>query len=115
MAIEGQIQSLLGSLVSGRCYPVVNRSVDIVSPYITFQVITATPEVTLDGPCGTENLRVQIDVWAETFGASKSLASQVKAAMQTASFVNVPIMSQDLFEEVTQEHRVSMDYSIWSQ
>lgn len=115
MAIEGQIQALLGALVSGRCYPIVNTSTDIVSPYITFQVVAATPEVTLSGPSGTENMRVQVDVWAETFGGSKLLASQVKAAMQTASFVNVPVMSQDRYEEVTQEYRVSMDYSIWSQ
>ncbi len=34
--VEASIQSTLGALVSGRCYPLVNTSATITAPYITF-------------------------------------------------------------------------------
>ena len=114
MAIEGQIQALLGALVSGRCYPVINTSTDIVSPYITFQVIATNPDVVLDGPNGLENRMIQIDIWAENYTTSKSLEAQVKTAMKAASFSNIPIGYRDLYEEASREYRVLMEYSVWS-
>lgn len=113
MAIEGTIQTLLAALVSGRCYP-LNAPDPVAKPYITFQVISNIPSVSLDGPNGTENRRIQIDIWASTYGAAKTLENSVKAAMVAASFVNVPLSTGDLYENDTQLYRVSMDYSIWT-
>ena len=114
MAIEGQIQALLGALVSGRCYPIINTSTDIVSPYITFQVITNSPETMVEAPEDIENRLIQIDIWAETYGTAKSLEKQVKATMNAASIANSPVASQDLYEAVSKEYRVLMEYSVWS-
>lgn len=114
MAIEGTIQALLASLVSGRCYPLVNTSATIVKPYITYQVVSNVPTVSLTGPSGLENRRVQIDIWSDTYGASKALEIQVKAAMNSAPFVNIPLLSQDFYEEETKLYRVSVDFSVWS-
>lgn len=114
MAIEGQIQALLGALVSGRCYPIINTSTDIVSPYITFQVIDESPVTVVKAPDNIENRLVQIDIWAETYGTAKSLEKQVKAAMNAASIANSPVASQDLYEAVSKEYRVLMEYSVWS-
>lgn len=114
MAIEGDIQALLAPLVSGRCYPLVNTSTAIVKPYLTFQVVSNVPTVSLDGPSNLENRRVQIDVWADTYGAAKSLEATIKTTMQGSSFVNIPLLTQDFYEEETKLYRVSMDFSVWS-
>jgi len=69
MAIEATIKTLLGALVSGRCYPLVNDSPTIVLPYITFQLVYAEQNI------GTHEYdRYQIDVWAATFSGAKTLA-----------------------------------------
>ena len=110
--IEAQIQTLLGNLCSGRCYPLVNTMATLISPYITFQKISGIPDMDLDGP-GRENCRFQFDVWATTYSAAKTLAESVKTAMLGASFVNTPIMYSDLYEEVSKEYRVLLEYYIW--
>ncbi len=109
---EATLQTLLGNLCSGRCYPLINTQLTIVSPYITFQKIIGTPDLDLEGP-GRENVRMQIDVWGTTFNSAKTLAESIKTAMLSASFVNVPLGFQDLYEEVSKEYRVLLEYSIW--
>jgi hypothetical protein len=113
MAIEGTIQTALAALVTGRCYPLIAPD-KVVKPYIVFQVVSNVPSVSLDGPNGTENRRVQIDLWGKSYGEVKALEVAVKAAMVSASFVNVPLSTGDLYESDTQLYRVTMDYSIWS-
>lgn len=113
MAVEGDLQTLLAALVSGRAYPMVAPQ-GVVKPYIIYHVVSNVPSVSLDGPNGTENRRMQVDVWADTYGGAKTLEGQVKAAMAAASIVNVPLSTRDEYESETQLFRVSMDYSVWS-
>lgn len=113
MAIEGTLQTLLAALVSGRCYP-LNAPDPVDKPYITFQVVSNIPSVSLDGPNGTENRRMQIDIWDKTYGGAKALELSVKAAMVSAVFTNIPLSTGDLYESETQLYRVTMDYSIWT-
>lgn len=113
MAIEGTIQALLAPLAAGGCYPVVNTSPTPVTPYLIFQVISNVPVVSLDGPSGRERRRVQIDAWADTYKTVKDLELSVKSAMAGATFVNLPLLSQDLYEPDTKLFRVTMDFSVW--
>lgn len=107
------LKALLGPLVSGRCYPLINAADTIVSPYITWQEIYSSQYIVVDNPTDPEVKRLQIDVWASTYSAAKTLAKQVMTAMQGASFQNIPIESQDLYEEVSKEFRVLLEYSVW--
>lgn len=113
MAIEGTIQSVLASLVSGRCFPMVAPD-GTLTPYITFQVISNVPLMELDRRNGTENRRLQVDIFDKTYGGAKTLEETVKTTMDAAAFTNIPMLSSDLYEEETQLYRVTMDYSIWS-
>jgi hypothetical protein len=114
MAVEGDLQTLLGALVSGRCYPVTAPD-SPTKPYITYQVISNVPLVNLDGPEGLENRRVQIDIWGDSYGAVKTLEVSVKSAMAGASFTNVPLPSPgEGYESDTKLYGVTMDYSVWS-
>lgn len=44
----------------------------------TYQVISAIPDYTFDGPTGMVTARVQIDTWASAYGAAKALAQAIK-------------------------------------
>lgn len=109
MALEGDIQAALGALVSGRCYPVVNTSATIVSPYITYQVISSIPgNISLN----EDRVRIQIDVWAKTYGDSKALKAAVKNVMDVFDG-SARIMDFDGYESASKEYRVTMEYYIW--
>ncbi len=115
MSIELDIQTLLGALVSGRCYPLVAPD-SVVKPYITFQVITEKELVVLDGPTGTENKTVQVNVWAKTYGEAKTLKQSIKDVMKTAVFANIPIPGGgDRYEPETQLYGEITDFSVWTQ
>lgn len=114
MAIEGDIQALLSPLVSGRCYPLVNTSTTLTRPYITFSVVSNVPVVSLTGPSGLERRRFQIDIWGDSYGAVKDIEARTKSTFSASSIVNVPLSSQDLYEEDTKLYRVSMDFAVWA-
>lgn len=115
MAIEGQIQALLGALVSGRCHPIVNQSATIAYPYITYQVISKAPLNTLEGASGLTLCRVQIDVFAKTYGAAKALAESAKTAVVMAGVNGVQVFSFEQFEDEVNAYRVTLEYEIWSE
>jgi len=109
--IESQLQTLLGNLATGRCYPLINTSTAIVTPYITYQVIHSSLMTVVSDK---EKMRVQIDVFATTYGAAKSLAQSVKSVIDTASFAGTSlIMNMDLYEEASKEYRVMLEFYIW--
>lgn len=109
MALEGDIQAALGALVSGRCYPLVNTNTAIVSPYITYQVISSSPNnISIE----EDRVRVQIDLLAKTYGEVKALRNSAKAAMN--AFKNsARIMDFDGYEPASKEFRATLEYYIW--
>ncbi|MFZ5762836.1 MAG: DUF3168 domain-containing protein [Thermodesulfobacteriota bacterium] len=114
MAIEGSIQSVLAATVSGRCYPMVAPD-NTDRPYITFQVVSNVPEVSLDGPSGQSRRLVQVDVWGESYASAKGIEQQVAAAMAAATaFKSIPLMSRDLYEDEVKIYRVNMEFSVWN-
>jgi len=113
LAVEGDLKTLLGTLVSGRCYPLVAPDLT-PTPYIVYSVISNIPQTTLDGPTGTENRRVQFDVWGDTYGAVKALEVTVKSTMAASVIRNLPLSTMDMYESETKLYRVTMDYSIWT-
>jgi hypothetical protein len=114
MTIEGTIHTLLSPFVAGRCYPIINTSTTIVSPYITYQVISASPLLVTENSADPEKMRVQVDVWATTYGEAKTLAKSVKSAIGASKeFASALEMSMDMYEEVSKEYRVMIEFYIW--
>lgn len=112
MTIEDQIYTLLGALVANRAYPLTAGDTP-VAPYIVYQNIANTPEVTLADGVPINNTRMQFDVYDKTYEGAKALAAQVVTAMAGSAITNVPLMNQDLYEPEVRLYRVQMDYSIW--
>jgi hypothetical protein len=110
--VEATLQTTLGALCSGRCYPLVNNSATITYPYITFQVVSETTlTVTSDAK---EAKRIQVDIFDRTYAGAKALAVSVKAAINSISGVaSAFIVGFDGYEEATKDYRVIMEYYLW--
>jgi len=113
MPVEGDLQTALGALVSGRAYPMEAPEL-CETPYIVYSVGSNVPELSLDGPTGAEKRRVQVDVYGGSYGVVKALEASVKSAMAASSIVNVPLFTMDEYEPETRLHRVMMEYSVWT-
>ncbi len=113
MSLKSALQAVLNPLVSGGAWDKAAAQ-GTLPPYIVWQLIVSTANVSLTGASNLQNTRVQIDAYATTGAQTEILSASIAAAMAAAGFTNVPISSQDLFEPDVKLHRVSLDYSVWS-
>lgn len=111
MSVESDVQTLLASLVGGRCYPLVNPAKVVGTSYITYQVISGN-DLLLSST--GEDMQLQVDIFGTTYDSVKTLAAQAKTAMlATGNFAAVLTNKFDGFEEVTQEYRVTLEFDIF--
>ena len=110
--IEESLFTALSSLAGGRVYPMIAPD-SPTKPFIIYQNIANTPEVTLANGVPINNTRMQIDCYDKTYAAVKALAAAVQAALVAAPFTNIPLMNQDLYEQEVKLYRVQLDYSLW--
>lgn len=118
--IEQKIYQTLSShagthaLVATRTYPVVLPQ-GVEFPALTYQVTSEDPENTLDGYSGLSAYRVQIDCWSEGYMESKTLAAEVRAAMEESTlFESLRGTCRDLYESTTHLHRHLLDFEVWA-
>lgn len=82
-------------------------------PAITYQRISNVPVNSLSGSSDLDQVRVQVDCWATTYGAAKALAGEVRTAMEAAAFKGLLVTDADEFDDVAKVYRVSMDFYCW--
>ncbi len=95
-----------------------------VMPFVTWNRIVSTDNVSLGGPSDLQNTRIQIDAVGDRLSDVEALidALDVAFAAQAAAFAagtpgaiaNVPISSQDLYEDAIKAFRRVRDYSVWA-
>ncbi len=114
------------AIVGDRVTPLA-RTQGAALPAIVVQRIGNGPEYADDGEVGIESARVQIDCWAETYGAAKDLSGAVRDALSALADV---IQGSTTFLYIVLEEerdlrepggnapeylfRVSMDFLVWS-
>ena len=110
------LYEVLNPLAPGGAHYMTNESdpATRVWPFIVFQRVAHTPNVTLKGSTNLQNTRVQIDIHARTFAEAESIESVVEQAMAAWAVTNTPVSDVDLVEEVSRSVRIAKDYSIWS-
>ena len=114
MLIE-DLSALLGPLnPAGGVWYGANTAQPPVYPYIVFQRVVSTANVSMNGPSDVQNTRVQIDIYALRISEAAALDSALDAAFAGAALVNVPISSQDFYEDMVKAFRISRDFSVWS-
>lgn len=112
-------------IVDAEIYPVKQRQAND-KPAITYEVISDQSVNHSTGGTATSSMRVQIDCWATTYIAVRTLADAVKAALLSwTDATDDPMISSchymngsDIIEppnagQDTMTHRVSQDYLIW--
>jgi hypothetical protein len=115
MSVQSDFKTLMAAdIVGTRVYP--NSAPDSpVKPYIVYSRLSSQEQNTLEGTGVLTQTRMQVDVWADTYGEAQAKAGLVKARMKTWATKNIKVDEQDFYESDTKLHRVMLDYSIWHQ
>lgn len=82
-------------------------------PRITFQRITSAPVTSLGGSSNLDQVRIQVDSWADDYLEAKNLAAQVRLALEATSFKALLTNDFDDYEPETRIYRVRQDYRCW--
>ncbi len=102
---------------------------DTVAPFITWLLVSADDNNTLDGPLGLRVSRVQIDCWSDPpeqagdFTQSLLAASAVRQAMKGFTGMQsglrissaLPVDARDIHDDAERAHARSVDFRIWHQ
>lgn len=112
MSIETTIYTALSSLANGKVYPLVSPE-KVETPYIVYSKVSSTPENTLNGGSTIDLIRIQVDVYAATYAAVKTLAESTRSALENGAVKATIQTEQDLFEPDLKVYRVSQDYYVW--
>jgi hypothetical protein len=109
------VQAVLNTLqLAGGSWYAINETQQPVYPFAVFLFVVSTSNNTLQGPSDQQNTRVQIDLFARTPADLDAASKALDTAMQAASFTNLPISSQDLYEEPVRAYRRVREFSVWS-
>ena len=111
--LDESIQALLLPLATGGAHQDVAIQ-GTIAPYIVWLNVVSPTNNTLSGASNVQNTRLQVDCYAPSAAARKTLSDAVIAAMATASFKNVQITEQSNFETDTKLFRKVLEFSIWS-
>lgn len=109
--IEETFKSTLGSLFTNGLWPNVAKD-SPTAPYGVYSVVTATPEWSLGGYAGLTTSLFQLDIYASSYSAAKTLAASVRSALAATALQYQEIASRDLYEDDTKLHRVLMEIAI---
>ncbi len=114
------VQALLDPVSPGGAWYAVNTTeplaLDVngaVQPYIVWQEIVSTDNVSMGGPSDLQNTRIQVDVYAPRIATATALTKAVDAALLASSLTVVPLSNQPVYEEPVRLWRRIRDYSIW--
>jgi hypothetical protein len=125
MTIEAGIYGILSAyagltaLVSTRIYPLVLPQ-DCDLPAVCYQLVSDVPEYILAKAVANQNARVQVNSYAITLDAAKSVAIQVKAAMVgydgtigSVAVRDITIANeQDLYESDLDIYNLTVDFMV---
>ena len=109
------VQALLNPLASGGAWYGINTQQPPTLPYIVFQRVSSTANVAMGGASALQNTRIQVDIYGDRQSDCETVEQSIEAAMAAwPTWQNVPLLSQDFYEQDVRLYRVSKDYSVWS-
>jgi hypothetical protein len=105
------------ALADNRVYPTVLPQ-NCVFPAVAYTVISDRQTRSLGGfTSGQRNALVQVDCYARTRDAAQALAdavADVLSSYTTPELCSSQVSRRDLYDDEAALHRVSTDYSLWS-
>ncbi|MDC8756260.1 DUF3168 domain-containing protein [Janthinobacterium fluminis] len=115
MILEPQIVDALKTMVAGRVYPDVAAE-GAAAPYITYQQVGGDAINFVEGTSpGTENARVQVNVWAPSRLVASALGRQIEDALRAASALQTTVLGARVatYDTETKLRGTRQDFSFW--
>ena len=104
----------LSPLVGDRIYPlIVPEHAPNEPPYIVYQVISSQSQNTLDGPTGHEWVRVQIDIYHDSYDDGVQLSHDVVKTLNDSLQLKIYDGTQQMYENDSKLFRQSIDIEFW--
>ena len=115
MSLEAQIKTLLGPVVSGRCYPDTIPDGTPTFPLIVYQGVGGTAFEYMDKTLpDQEHARVQVVVWSKTRLEASQIAREAREALVLSDMaVETYGAAVWLYEEALKLYGARTDYGIW--
>lgn len=110
--VETSIFDALKDLVNGRCYPMTLPQ-NPTYPSIVYARVGSTPANVLEGGSTIDHVRIQVDAFAKTYDAAKTLAASVRSAMEAAEFKATLQLDFDYYEPELDLYQVTQDFYVW--
>ncbi len=123
MTLENKIFNTLtnstsiSSYVSKRVYPVTIPQSITTFPCITYFRVSNNRLYSLTEYVQTENVRIQFDIFAESYESARSIASNLHDVMIASSYFKcIMLDEQEVFEgeQNSYLYRVIQDFSVWN-
>lgn len=113
--IVQDIQALLSTLApAGGVWYGINSAEPPVFPFIVWIRVASVPNVSLAGPSDLQNIQIQVDIFSREVSELVALEHALEDAMAAWGVQNVPLATQDQFEEPVRAWRLTKEYSIWA-
>ena len=110
--VAALLQDVLGGLAVGGLWN-LRAAQNTPTPYLVWQRIIGTVNNSTTGASNLQNLRIQIDAYAQDALTAATLGESILAAMAASAITNVCLSSQDFYEDDTLVYRFSQDFSLW--
>lgn len=114
-AIKGAtaVTALIGN--PPRCYRHGAAPQNVVAPYVTWAVVSGTPENNLSDPPPIDAYLVQVDCWSDNTGTGdtqvEALARAVRDALEPKA--DMVSLDGDTRDYETQRYRITMTFKFW--
>lgn len=98
------------ALVSERVYPLIMPQ-DCAKPALVYTVVNNADQQALSGCVSENEIRFQVDVYAESYADMKAVTTEVKSALYTFDSYPLNLSARDGFESGTELFRQIIDFT----
>jgi hypothetical protein len=107
----------LKPLVKNQVWPFVRPSGQDGLPYIIYTPISTNPLVDIAGWAGHKQIRMQIDVYADTLAEAEEISNDLIPVLEALTTVSVEVIDGGTgsFEQDTRLFRQTTEFLIWEQ
>lgn len=100
----------VSAIVGTRIYPHGDAPQDVTTPYITWFVVSAPPELLIDGAPPFDKFTIQVDCWHQTSAGVVTLGGVTRAALETQCHVTNILANQRDAETKLYRIALQLDY-----
>lgn len=101
----------LSDLVGDNIYPIKAKD-GVLTPYITYLIVSNIDITSLQGDNYENKTRVQLDIFSKSYSEVKEISGAVKSSMYKFKYQIFDFTSRDLFEQDTQLYRQLIEFNL---